>query len=76
MSATIPQELLDAMADAKRQPLREDASEYGPGISRDRTEVAPLVDRSHRRAAQSIGVPVPMTSNRPHAGPARPHLAD
>lgn len=48
-SANVPQDLLDAMADAKRgRGDRDGASEYGPGRSRSRADVAPLVDRRHR----------------------------
>lgn len=48
-SANVPQDLLDAMADAKRGSRdRQGASEYGPGRSRSRADVAPLVDRRHR----------------------------
>lgn len=68
--------LRDAMADAKRTRDRNGASEFGPGFSRDRSDVAPLVDRSHRRAAEAVRVPIPVTSGRPHPGRDRPHLAD
>ncbi|MBS1695765.1 MAG: hypothetical protein JST91_26510 [Actinobacteria bacterium] len=47
-SANVPQHVLDAMADAKRSPDRAGASEFGPGPSRSRADVAPLVDRRHR----------------------------
>jgi hypothetical protein len=47
-SANVPQHVLDAMSDAKRTPDRNGASEYGPGLSRSRADVAPLVDRRHR----------------------------
>jgi hypothetical protein len=44
----LPPHLVDAMADAKRTRDREGASEFGPGPSRHRADVAPLVDRRHR----------------------------
>lgn len=47
-SASVPQHVLDAMADAKLKPNRAGASEFGPGPSRNRADVAPLVNRRHR----------------------------
>ncbi|OPX12848.1 hypothetical protein [Mycobacterium sp. AT1] len=45
----MPQHVLDAMADAKRgRGERDGASEFGPGPSRNRADVAPLVNRAHR----------------------------
>jgi hypothetical protein len=55
----IPQHLREAMADAKRAPDRDGASEFGPGRSRNRADVAPLVNRAHRdgvlRSASDVG---------------------
>lgn len=65
----MPQHLADAIQDAKTRRERPDASEYGPG-----PDAAPLVNRDHRRT--SATPPVPVTSNRPHPGRPRPHLAD
>lgn len=48
-STNVPQHVLDAMADAKRgRRDRDGASEFGPGRSRNRADVAPLVNREHR----------------------------
>jgi len=72
--ANMTQELIDAMHDAKARGDRSGASEFGPGPSRDRHDVAPLVNRAHRR--NSAPPPVAVSSNRPHPGRPRPRLAD
>lgn len=72
--ANATQELIDAMHDAKAHGDRAGASEYGPGPSRNRGDVAPLVNRDHRRSSAPPAVEV--TSARPHAGRPRPRLAD
>lgn len=72
--ASATQELIDAMTDAKARGDRFGASEYGPGPSRNRDDVAPMVNRDHRRS--STPPPVEVTSARPHAGRPRPRLAD
>lgn len=72
--ANMTQDLIDAMRDAKAHGDRASASEYGPGLSRNRVDVAPLVNRNHRR--NSGPPPVEVSSARPHAGRPRPRLAD
>ena len=48
-SADAPQHVLDAMADTKRgRNELAGASEFGPGRSHNRADVAPLADRRHR----------------------------
>jgi hypothetical protein len=48
MTDRIPPHLREATNAAKRTPDRYGASEFGPGRSRNRADVAPLVNRAHR----------------------------
>lgn len=45
-------------------PPSAQASEFGPGLSRNRAEVAPLVDREHRRAAEAVSTPIRLAPSR------------
>ena len=55
----IPPHMREAMNTAKRSRDRRGASEFGPGLSRKRADVAPLVNRAHRdgimRSASDVG---------------------
>lgn len=59
MHNNVPAHLREAMDDAKRSRDRRGASEFGPGLSRNRADVAPLVNRAHRdgtlRSAHDVG---------------------
>ncbi len=70
----IPKHLREAIEDAKRRPDRPGESEFGLGPAVDREEVAPLVNRAHRR--NSAPPPVPIKPIRPRPGLTNPHLAD
>ncbi|BBZ34120.1 hypothetical protein MCNF_27250 [Mycolicibacterium confluentis] len=72
--AAMTTETLNAIHDAKTRSDRAGASEFGPGLSRNRQDVAPLVNRNHRRTASPP--PIKVTSARPHPGRPRPRLAD